>query len=659
MLLSRILLAAGVLALPTTAVHAFPPHQWSRSVGDPQHVWITTAAFDNDGNLFVTGDFGGTLQADDDLLVSSGGTDVFVMSFDASGAVRWARSFGNGTTGQLPRALAVDPFGDVIVTGVLRGSVDFGGGVLTSAGQEDIFLVKLGNDGAHLWSKRFGDSAEQLVWNVAVDAAGSVVITGDMSGVFSFGGGTLGGCTHWSDPPDYHCLEAQDIFLARFDKDGGHLSSREFDARDFQSGRELAFDPLGNLILAGIYTGAPDLGGGPLPETEYTWNVFLAKFSSSGEHVWSRGFHSADQGHVMALEADQEGNPVMAGLFFGSVSFGGATFYNGSSHYYDSFVAAFDTEGRHRWSYKIGGPGQDPVEEIAIDHTGSVYLAGHYFNTLTIGDEVLPFSGFSAPFMVSFNGSGDHVESTTYPPLTAGSAFATAIAIDDADRIALVGTFQSSINFGGGTLQNNAQPGFTQDVFVAEFGSPVPVLITGFDARARANAVDVNWSLWSDEAMDGFSLYRREPSDLTSIEIARGAVNGTTGSYRDRDVQPGTIYRYELVVRSADGTEIRSQPATVSMPALHTALGANTPNPFRQTTTIEYTLGERREASIAIYDVRGARVTVLNDGVRDPGTYRIAWNGRDDSGRVVGSGVYFYRFVGDRTIEARKMIRLE
>jgi hypothetical protein len=67
----------------------------------------------------------------------------------------WSRSFGDSDD-DIGRAVAVDGSGNVILTGWFEGAVDFGGGLLTSVGDRDIFLAKYDMDGNHIWSRAYG-----------------------------------------------------------------------------------------------------------------------------------------------------------------------------------------------------------------------------------------------------------------------------------------------------------------------------------------------------------------------------------------------------------------------------------------------------------------------------------------------------------------------
>ena len=74
----------------------------------------------------------------------------------------------------------------------------------------------------------------------------------------------------------------------------------------------------------------------------------------------------------------------------------------------------------------------------------------------------------------------------------------------------------------------------------------------------------------------------------------------------------------------------------------HFSLGQNAPNPFNSSTIIPYEIATAASAELVIYNVAGQRVRTFVLGYRSPGEYHIVWNGRDDGGRKLGSGVYLY-----------------
>ncbi|MBI4702640.1 MAG: hypothetical protein HY744_16080, partial [Deltaproteobacteria bacterium] len=108
----------------------------------------------------------------------------------AAGGHLWSKRFGDESY-QYGWAVAVDGAGNVFLASGFDGTVDFGGGPLVSAGNWDVFVAKLDQDGKHLWSKHFGDAESQWAYGVAVDTAGSVLVTGEFYGTVDFGGGPL------------------------------------------------------------------------------------------------------------------------------------------------------------------------------------------------------------------------------------------------------------------------------------------------------------------------------------------------------------------------------------------------------------------------------------------------------------------------------------
>ena len=85
-------------------------------------------------------------------------------------------------------------------------------------------------------------------------------------------------------------------------------------------------------------------------------------------------------------------------------------------------------------------------------------------------------------------------------------------------------------------------------------------------------------------------------------------------------------------------------------------LDQNFPNPFNPETTIRYSVYEASEVRLTIYNIQGQHVRVLVDTHHSQGRYNIPWNGRDESGRSVSTGVYLYRLTAGSDVKVRKMI---
>lgn len=193
-----------------------------------------------------------------------------------------------------------------------------------------------------------------------------------------------------------------------------------------------------------------------------------------------------------------------------------------------------------------------------------------------------------------------------------------------------------------------------------EVKSRVPVFVQSFDAVLRESGVELTWAIWADEEIAGFEILRRE-AGVTVEEIVNndGLIARDARVFVDETIEVGTSYEYVLLIVHEAGGETRSQPVRVTTPALALALYQNEPNPFNPSTRIRFLVPEATHVRLVVYDSRGRAVATLLDEDREPGTGEIVWNGRNDSGAAVVSGVYFYRLETPRRVLTRKLILLK
>jgi len=100
---------------------------------------------------------------------------------------------------------------------------------------------------------------------------------------------------------------------------------------------------------------------------------------------------------------------------------------------------------------------------------------------------------------------------------------------------------------------------------------------------------------------------------------------------------------------------VADQPTLPAGYALH----RNTPNPFNPSTQIAYQIPKSGSISLTVYTLQGQQIRVLEQGYRDAGSHRLTWDGRDDNGRMVSSGVYLYRFVSKGLVQTNRMLLLK
>ena len=178
-------------------------HVWSKGFGDAGNQNVRDVAIDGTGAVVVTGYFESTVDLGGGVLTSGGTNDILLGKFRVAGAHVWSKSFGDNMD-PIGYGIAVDGVGNIVMTGRLIGSADFGGGPIVSGGANDAYLVRLDPAGGHLSSQRFGDALDQYGRAVAVDSSGKVLMTGRFHGAIDFGAGAL------------TSAGGSDVFLARF-----------------------------------------------------------------------------------------------------------------------------------------------------------------------------------------------------------------------------------------------------------------------------------------------------------------------------------------------------------------------------------------------------------------------------------------------------------
>ncbi|MCU7492316.1 MAG: T9SS type A sorting domain-containing protein [Ignavibacteria bacterium] len=117
----------------------------------------------------------------------------------------------------------------------------------------------------------------------------------------------------------------------------------------------------------------------------------------------------------------------------------------------------------------------------------------------------------------------------------------------------------------------------------------------------------------------------------------------------------GTVYFDDLTVQTSTVTAVQKK----SIIADNYSLEQNYPNPFNPTTTIRYSIPERSVVTLKIYDMLGREVKTLISTEQNQGVYEVTWNGENNYGTKVSSGIYIYRVEAGRFNQVKKMVLLK
>ncbi len=378
----------------------------------------------------------------------------------------WSKPYGDEWY-KLAAGIAVDTQGASVVTGTFTRDIDFGGGPLTSAGTNDIYVAKIDSNGNTIWSRRFGGTGDDRSTAIATDSAGNIVVTGMVSDTIDFGGGPFVTSGVW------------DVFVLKLDANGNHVWSKRFGDESQQEGHAVAFDAAGNILFAGMSWGAIDFGGGPLTSSEHAG--FVAKLDSAGNHVWSKRVGTSVRSNAIGLAAGPAGEVFVSGTCEGVTDLGAGPAAGYGER--DGFLLALDASGQHQWSKKWGVVnGYQSGVAVKVDAAGDVVVTGGATGRTDFGTGVLPENGLLDIIVGKFSPSGTPIFARRFGSPRNDHPF--AIATDASNNVFVTGYHSGPMAFGTGTVPF---AGGSENAFVLELSpSGTPLWSKGFSSSSRA-----------------------------------------------------------------------------------------------------------------------------------------------------------------------------
>jgi uncharacterized delta-60 repeat protein len=147
--------------------------QWTKQLGTWDSDFANGVATDSSGNVYVTGSTYRNLDGN----TSAGNADLFVVKYNSSGTKQWTKQLGSSSR-DYANGIVTDSSGSVYVSGTTYGGLDGN----TSAGNADLFVVKYNSSGTKQWTKQLGTSSTDTANGVATDSSGNVYVAGGTYG---------------------------------------------------------------------------------------------------------------------------------------------------------------------------------------------------------------------------------------------------------------------------------------------------------------------------------------------------------------------------------------------------------------------------------------------------------------------------------------------
>jgi len=428
-------------------------------------------------------------------------------------SVLGGESFG-GTNGDKGRAMATDPWGNILFGGSFRGT-DFAlaGDPLPNQGSEDAFLAKLCPERSLLWSIPIGGSQnDKLVSIVCDDTGHAYLLVFSHSNVLQFG-------KHVIVMPG-----SANFVLIKLDPLGTIEWQKVWSDCRADFGSHLAIAPEGGVVLAGNFNSPViDLGGGPLSNAG-SFDIFVGKFTPEGDHAWSRTYGGSGWDTVTGVSACNDGSIALVGYYPNeSIDFGSGSLptFGGS----DGFIAMLGSAGDLKWSQGFGGEHEDAVFAASAMPGGGIAVVGWYWSMdIDICDEHLENSdapGTRDFFVASFSKYGSCHWVRSFGGSGSEAAFNIECTLEG--NIQIAGAFQGGISFGDNSHSSSGEA----DCFVAElnkdgshrssitFGGSASDIAVAHAATLSANEIAVTGLFYSSAMeLNGVVVLSQGDSDV-------------------------------------------------------------------------------------------------------------------------------------------------
>jgi hypothetical protein len=299
-----------------------------------------SVAADNNGNVYISGQFRGSVTFGGSDTFSGGSGNAYVTRYGSDGTYGWTKVLNITASGAYAsgEGVAADGSGNVYFTGYFGGTVVFGGTDSVTSSNGSAYITRYGSTGTYGWTKTLNTSVAGTIatgYDVATDSNGNVYATGSFRGNVTFGGvDTMNGNS------------SSDSYLVKYGNDGTYSWARDFNTSTAGAsaiGYGVATDPLGNVYVSGRFQGNVTFGGSDAA-TSTNINGFLSAFSSSGTYGWTRTFDTSAASASATgygVAADPLGNVYVGGDFSRSVIFGGIDTLNGNNS--SAFVTSYQS----------------------------------------------------------------------------------------------------------------------------------------------------------------------------------------------------------------------------------------------------------------------------------------------------------------------------
>lgn len=409
-------------------------------------------------------------------LSSKGKNDIFFAKYSTEGNYIYTNQIG-GREDESAHKLQVMNNGALFITGTFNGTIDADPGIgiyNISANVTNSFINAYAADGSLINAGYVGSYRSfGLISGITAsteDAEGNYYITGTFEGRYDFdpGPGTYYLTSTYDAAPRYPSGNRFDLFFAKYDRNGAFVFANNLTSGyDGTSPNNITVDADQNVYLCGYFTDSCDFDPGPgkallIPDNRGDQTCFFAKYSAEGAYVLAKKIDGPYSGSVVinGIAVDDNKNIYINGSFSNTIDFdpGAGTAEVQAIGSSDFYFARYNADGNYRYVQHIGKAGTflyHSSYDMKISHSGNLVLCGNFKGTDVDFNPGPGIYLMSAPvneyshYIASYRLNGDFIYANAIAAESKGNSIARRISMDG-DEAIIKGTFYGNIDFDPG-----------------------------------------------------------------------------------------------------------------------------------------------------------------------------------------------------------------
>lgn len=466
-----------------------PDFQWAHSTQGYGFDFVRSSVLDEEGNVYSTGWYGGTLYytidgIEDSLMYQGGDADMFVEKRTADGDLVWIKNIsGIGPIGG--DAIAIDNFGHIAVIGNFGYSIDVNPGpgvdsLHAEVDQVHRFLVKLeAQDGDFVWGKKiYGHLWKTTINNVIkFDNDGNLYHSGSFEFDFDIN----------PNPTESEILTAnngRDLFVQKLDVNGDLIWGKQIELQTDRHNRDvtsvLDVTSTGEVVIAGTFQDTIDLDLGAGTDFVYSPDmpsVYIIKLDAQGNSIWTSTI--VGQGGDLKcpiVHIDYDDNIYLQGFFQDTLDFNpgfGIENVFPENGNLAVFILKLDENGNYTWVSTIETEGISDYMGLDVDVFGHIYSGISYFLTAEVptvsGTSTHTSQGQIDILLTQLNSSGEFIWSSSF-----GGNYIdrvqTVLTNKTGEDLITSGVFNQMVDFDPGADVYNIEAYSASDGYIQKLG---------------------------------------------------------------------------------------------------------------------------------------------------------------------------------------------